>query len=76
MSSTKIISRTNILQLYKSLLRHGQQLNYTSKTFYFEYIRRQARSVSGENNNSQQQQQRIERLYNKGKVFLANNRLI
>lgn len=61
--------KSEILQLYKSLFRYGQQLKYTDKSYYYSYIRNQFEK-SGQNS------QQIENLYKKGNQFLANKRVI
>ncbi|XP_063282467.1 mitochondrial ribosome and complex I assembly factor AltMIEF1 [Pelobates fuscus] len=58
-------SREAVLTLYRALMRHGQQLQYTDRDFYAAYIRREFRN-----------QQRLskledkERQLEKGQFFL------
>ena len=40
------IRKSLILQLYKNLFKYGQQLKYTDKNYYFEYIRKQFQSAN------------------------------
>jgi hypothetical protein len=39
------IKKSLILDLYKKLFKYGQQLKYTDKDFYFDYIRKQFQSA-------------------------------
>ena len=39
------IKQSLILQLYKNLFKYGQQLKYTDKSYYLNYIRKQFQSV-------------------------------
>jgi len=39
------IKKSLILDLYKKLFKYGQQLKYTDKDFYFDYIRKQFQSL-------------------------------
>lgn len=64
------IDKKSILNLYKLLYRYGLALKYTDKTFYFNYIRNQFESVNPENTF------KIETLFKKGQLFLANKRII
>ena len=63
-------STIKVLDLYKRLFKYGQQLKYTDKTYYYQYIRKQFESVDRENI------QKIETLYQKGEAFLSKQRLV
>jgi hypothetical protein len=39
------IKKSLILDIYKKLFKYGQQLKYTDKDFYFDYIRKQFQSA-------------------------------
>ena len=39
------IKKSLILQLYKNLFNYGQQLKYTDKTYFFDYVRKQFKST-------------------------------
>ena len=41
-------NKANILQLYKNLFKYGQQLKYTDKSYYYDYIRKQFQSADKE----------------------------
>ncbi len=70
-TTTRIICKSSILNLYKSLIRYGKQLKYTDKNYYRNYIRNQFEASREETNVS-----RIERLFTKGQAFLDKKRLI
>jgi hypothetical protein len=63
------IKKSLILQLYKDLFKYGQQLKYTDKNFYLNYIRNQF-NIAGS-----QDYKQIEILF-KGETLLKNKRVI
>ena len=42
----KLVDRASILNLYKALLKYGESLTYTDKSFYKNYIRKEFWSVN------------------------------
>lgn len=63
------VSKSDILKLYKSLHRYGQNLKYTDKDYFYQYIR-------GKFQETDKDTKQIENLYKKGNSFLAKKRLI
>ena len=63
------ISKIQILNLYKNLIKYGKSLKYTDKEYYQSYVRKQFETL-------EQDEKKIERLFRKGEAFLFNKRLI
>lgn len=65
------LNRSLILKLYRDLLKYSQELKYTDKTYYKQYIRNQFEKNKDLNNESL-----IDLVYQKGHVFLEKKRLL
>ncbi len=54
----RILTKENILQLYKNIYKYGLQLKYTDRDFFNKYIRNQFQNKDIENDT-----EKINRLY-------------
>ncbi|KAK3909241.1 hypothetical protein KUF71_003840 [Frankliniella fusca] len=68
---TALIKPTEVLQLYKSLIRYGKNLKLTDQKFYLRRVREEFRA-----NKDLQAPEKIEFMYKKGKSLLEKKRLV
>ena len=66
-----IVSRTQILRLYKDLIRYSNRLEFTDRDYYLKRARQEYRK-----NQHLEKQEDIEFFFEKGQAFLKNSRLI
>ncbi|XP_026275135.1 MIEF1 upstream open reading frame protein isoform X2 [Frankliniella occidentalis] len=68
---TTLVSPTQVLQLYRSLIRYGQNLQLTDKQYYLRRVREEFRA-----NKDLQAPEKIEFMFKKGQSLLQRKRLI
>ena len=64
------ISRSSILQLYKSLYKYGLQLKFTDKSFYYSYIRKQFENTDPQNKEKLAFAYKVSHIFNKKMIMI------